>query len=77
MDTQLLFNLASSTIIAAIGWFAREIWTAVAELRRDMHLIEIDLPRNYMRRDEHQASMDRIEDMFRRIFDKLDGKQDK
>jgi hypothetical protein len=77
MDTQLLFNLASSTIIAAIGWFAREIWTAVAELRRDMHQIEIDLPRSYMRRDEHQASMDRIEDMFRRIFDKLDGKQDK
>jgi hypothetical protein len=77
MDIQVLFNVVSSAVIAAIGWFAREIWTALAELRKDIHKIEIDLPRNYTRRDEHQASMDRIEEMFRRIFDKLDEKQDK
>ena len=77
MDTQSIMNLAAGTAIAAIGWFARQLWDAVAELRKDVHDIEVALPSQYLRKDEHTAAMQRIEDMLQRIFDKLDAKMDK
>jgi uncharacterized protein HemY len=77
MDTQSIMNLAAGTAIAAIGWFARQLWDAVAELRKDVHEIEVALPSQYLRKDEHTAAMQRIEDMLQRIFDKLDAKMDK
>ena len=77
MDTQSIMNLAAGTAIAAIGWFARQLWDAVAELRKDVHEIEVALPSQYLRKDEYTASMQRVEDMLQRIFDKLDAKMDK
>ena len=77
MDTQLIINLVSITAIGAGGWFARELWGAVKELRRDLHDIEIDLPTSYVSKLDMDKRMDHIEDMFKRIYDKLDGKADK
>jgi hypothetical protein len=77
MDTQTLMNIASTVAIAMGGWFAREVWGAVKELRSDLHQIEVDLPVNYVRKDDMDKRMDHIEDMFKRIYDKLDGKADK
>lgn len=77
MDTQSIFNLAGGACVAAGGWFAREIWGAVKELRKDLHAIEIDLPKHYVQRDDLNKRMAHIEDMFQRIYDKLDGKADK
>jgi hypothetical protein len=37
----------------------------------------VDLPINYVRKDDMDKRMDHIEDMFKRIYDKLDGKADK
>lgn len=81
MDTQNLINIALGTIMAAIGWFARQIWEAVAELRRDVKEIEVAMPTHYVRRDEFaEAIRDLKQDLndgFKRIYDKLDGKADK
>lgn len=77
MDSQSLINLLGGAALAVGGWFARVIWEAVVDLRKDLHEIEIDLPKNYVRRDEYSSTMMRIEDMFQRIFDKIDGKVDK
>lgn len=52
MDTQALINGAFAFIMAVGGWFAREVWGAVKELRSDLHQIEVELPRHYIRRDE-------------------------
>ena len=51
MDMQGVINLVISTGIAAIGWFAKALWDAVAELRKDVHQIEVELPSHYLRRD--------------------------
>lgn len=77
LDTQSLINIAISTGLAAIGWFARQMWDAVAELRQDMHHIEIDLPKNYVSKEEYNKTMERIELYVTKIFDKLDNKVDK
>jgi hypothetical protein len=77
MDTQSIMNFISVSAIAVGGWFAREIWGAVKELRRDLHSIETDLPKSYVSKFDMDKRMDHIEDMFKRIYDKLDGKADK
>lgn len=77
MDMQSIFNLIGGATIAAGGWFAREIWGAVKELRRDLHELEVDLPKSYVSKFDMDKRMDHIETMFQRIYDKLDGKADK
>ena len=77
MDTQNVMNMISVAAIATGGWFAREIWGAVKELRRDLHELEVDVPKSYVSKFDMDKRMDHIEDMFKRIYDKLDGKADK
>jgi len=77
MDTQTLMNFVGGAAIAIGGWFAREVWGAVKELRSDLHELEVDLPKSYVSRFDLDKRMDHIEDMFKRIYDKLDAKADK
>ena len=77
MDTQTLVNFVGGSAIAIGGWFAREVWGAVKELRSDLHSLEVDLPKNYVSRFDLDKRMEHIETMFQRIYDKLDGKADK
>jgi hypothetical protein len=77
MDTQSIMNFISVSAIAVGGWFAREIWGAVKELRKDLHDLEVDMPKSYVSKFDMDKRMDHIEGMFQRIYDKLDGKADK
>jgi hypothetical protein len=77
VDTQTLINTALGAILAAIGWFARQLWDAVDGLKKDVHQIEVDLPKTYVMKDDLDKRMSHIEDMFQRIYDKLDAKADK
>ena len=77
MDTQNILNMISIAAIGAGGWFARELWGAVKELRSDLHDLEVDLPKSYVSKLDMDKRMDHIEGMFQRIYDKLDGKADK
>lgn len=77
MDLQSILNIIGGGAIATGGWFAREIWGAVKELRKDLHELEVDLPKSYVSKFDMDKRMDHIEDMFKRIYDKLDGKADK
>jgi hypothetical protein len=72
MDMQTMINLAGGAILSVLGWFARQIWDAVQELQKDVHKIEVDLPGNYVRKEDFNDSMREIRDISRQIFDKLD-----
>jgi hypothetical protein len=74
---QSTINIAFTTIMALVGWFARQLWDAVQKLKQDLHEIEVDLPKTYVRKEDLDKRMDHIESMFQRIYDKLDGKADK
>ena len=52
MELQSLLNIGVGVVLAGVGWFSRQIWEAVNELRRDVHEIEVDLPKSYVRKDE-------------------------
>ncbi len=71
-------------MLAFIGWFAREIWDSVKELRKDIHMIEKGLPEIYVRRDdlkevrqEMMVRFDKLENMMGQVFDRLHDKVDK
>lgn len=84
MDWQILINIGLSVFIGFIGWFAREIWDSVKELRKDLHQVEKALPETYVRRDELKevrqelmARFDKLENMMSQFFDRLNDKVDK
>lgn len=77
MDAQTIFNVGASAALAGVGWFARQLWDAVASLRKDLHTLEREMPVFYLRRDDFLEHTRRVEDMLSKIFDKLDAKQDK
>lgn len=77
MEWQTLINLGAGTVLTALGWFCREIWDSVQRLKDDVKQIEIDLPSNYVKKDEIKERFDKIENILERIFDRLEQKADK
>jgi ribosome recycling factor len=77
MDLQAIYNIGIGIVLTGVGWFARELWAAVAELRRDIRQIEIDLPSNYLRKDEFREGMNEIKQLFQEVFRKIDDLKDK
>ena len=77
MEWQTIINVGGSALLAALGWFARQIWDSVQELKRDVQKIEIDLPTNYVRKVDIESRFDKLEAILARIFDKIEQKADK
>ena len=77
MDIQTTINFAVGAALATIGWLARELWGAVKALQNDLHDLEVDLTRSYVTKSDIDKRLEHIEDMFQRIYDKLDNKADR
>ena len=77
MDSQSLINTGLGAVCTVTGWFARELWTAVKELKADLTRLSVELPKTYVTRDDYRSDLKEIRDLLGRIFDKLDGKADR
>lgn len=77
MEPQLLINSGLSLACLVIGWLARELWTAVKELRGDLARLSVELPKTYVTRDDYRSDLKEIKGMLEKIFDRLEGKADK
>lgn len=77
MDWQTIINIGAGSLLAMLGWFARQIWDSVQELKNDVKQIEIDLPTHYVKKDEINARFDRVEMLLDKIFEKLEQKADR
>jgi len=77
MTDQAIINLIIGAILSVLGWFARQLWDAVQDLKSDMKQLEVDLPTHYVRKEDLESRLDRIELSLNRIFEKLDHKADK
>jgi len=77
MEWQTILNFFLGTLSALLGWFGRELWGAVKELRKDLFDLRQNLNDNYVRRDDYKDFKQDIMDMLHRIEDKLDKKSDK
>ena len=70
---QQTINLILSSCMAVAGWFARELWTAVQELKNDLS----KLPLVYVARQDYKDDMREVKEMLSKIFDRLENKVDK
>lgn len=77
MNDQTIINLIVGIVLSVLGWFARQLWDAVQDLKKDVKQIEVDLPTHYVRKEDLESRLDRIELSLNRIFEKLDNKADK
>jgi hypothetical protein len=77
MESQHLINTALGLGFSVLGWFARELWSAVKELKTDLSKLREDLPKTYVARNDYRDDLNEIKNMLGKIFDKLDNKQDK
>jgi hypothetical protein len=77
MEWQSIINFGGAALLSAFGWFCRQLWEMVQSLKDDIKRIEVELPTNYVRKDEMNSRFDRIEAMIEKLSDKLDGKVDK
>ncbi len=77
MADQGIINIIIGVVLSVLGWFARQLWDAVQDLKKDVKQIEVDLPTHYVRKEDLDVRMDRIEAVLNRIFEKLDHKADK
>lgn len=77
MDSQSLFNAGFVVASTIAGWFARELWSAVKELKSDLGKLNADIPKTYVTRDDYRQDLKEIRDLLAKIFDKLDGKVDR
>lgn len=77
METQQLINMFLGLGMTVVGWFARELWAAVKELKTDLAKLREDLPKDYVMRDDYRDDIRGIKEMLAKIFDKLENKADK
>ena len=77
MENQHLINALIGGGFAILGWFARELWGAVKELRADLATLREDLPKEYVAKDDYREDIREIKALLAKIFEKLDAKVDK
>ena len=72
MDLQFIINTILPLICVVIGWFCKELWTAVQELKDDLGELRNHVADNYLRKDDFTSRWDEVVKAVHRIEDKLD-----
>jgi two-component SAPR family response regulator len=73
---QMLIGLLG-IISATIGWFARELYTAVHKLREDLSRLEVKISTDYVRYDRLAEALKPLADGIQEIKSALMHKADK
>lgn len=77
MDYQVIFMFVLGVSTAAIGWFARQLWSAVQDLKTDLNTLKVEIGTNYVRYDRLKDIVAPIMDALTEIKETLKGKADK
>ena len=77
MTTLEFLNYALTIGVGVLGWFARELWSAVKVLKEDLVSLKEEVWLHYIRRDDFRDFRNELLSFLQRIETKLDTKQDK
>jgi len=84
MDWQIIINIGAGSLLTIGGWFARQLWDSVKELKADIANLKLHVSENYVKKSEVESlrtdmdkRFDRLEQMIARLYDKIDSKADK
>ncbi len=74
---QTLFNFLLAGVSSVLGWFLREMWAAVKELKADLARLREELPHDYVVKDDYRQDVRELKDMLQKLFERLDKKADR
>jgi hypothetical protein len=84
MDWQNFINVGAGGLLAVGGWFCRQLWDSVKELKADIAGLRLHVSETYVKKSDVESlrtdmdkRFDRIEQMIARLYDKIDAKADK
>ena len=77
MDNQLLINLILGGVMSVIGWFARVLWYAVDELKKDLSKLREEIPSHYVSKDDYRQDVRELKEMISKLFDILEKRREK
>ena len=77
MDFQTVINIGAGSALAVVGWFARELYEAVKELRIDLSKLREELAKHYVTKDDFRDAIREVKELLIAIDLKLDRKADK
>lgn len=77
MDVQSIINTVAGIAFTGLGWFARELWSAVKELKIDLAKLREEIPKQYVPKDDFKEAVHEIKQLLINISNKLDTKADK
>ena len=76
MDIQSLINTVLPIVCMAMGWFCKELWNAVQDLKTDVSELRAHVSDNYLRKDDFSSRWEEVLKAVHRIEDKLDQLRD-
>ena len=77
MDNQSILNLLFSSTGLVLGWFLRELWAAVKELKADLAKLREELPKEYVSKDDYRQDVRELKEMIGKLFDILEKRREK
>lgn len=77
MTEPSFLSMILSVASAVMGWFLRELWVMVKEMKKDLGDLEVEVSGNFVRKDELRDFRNEIIQHLIRIEAKLDMKVDK
>ena len=84
MDWQIIINIGAGSLLTIGGWFARQLWDSVKELKADISVLRLHISESYVKKSEIESlkidmdkRFDRVEMLLDRLYEKLDSKVDK
>jgi hypothetical protein len=66
-----------SVCMALVGWFCRQIWQALEDIRSEASKLRESLPKEYVAMSRMDILFDKLDNKMDRVLDKLDMKADK
>jgi hypothetical protein len=77
LDLHWLINGLLGLVLVGIGWFCRELWSAVQNLRLDLSALENRVSKDYVSYDRLRDVMQPVMEALHEIKDTLKSKADK
>ena len=66
---QSFVNALFGGIMALLGWLGKTLWDAVQDLKQDVKEIEINLPKDYVGKNDYKEDVREIKDMLKQLFE--------
>lgn len=77
MEFQTLLNVILGSLTGILGWFAREMYSAVQSLKDDLYKFREEVAKEYIPKNEFNLFKEELFQALHRIEDKIEKKSDK